>query len=77
MFLKDFVTIDKPKVLIFSISDRLQCQLKCQQDYRCKSCTHNGSNSPNPNTCVLNYGPTLRMIDLPSNSGIASAPKNC
>ena len=77
MFLKDFITIYKQKVLICSISDRLQCQLKCQQDSKCKSCTYNEPNSPNPSTCVLNYGPTLRRIDLPSNSGIASAPKYC
>merc|ERR1711971_166855 len=55
---------------ISNISGRLQCQLKCQQDSKCKSCTYNEPNSPNPSTCVLNYGPTLRKINLPSNSGI-------
>ena len=62
--------------MVFSIS-RGQCQVKCQQDQQCKSVTFNGPNSPNPNTCVLNYGPTIATIPLASNSGIASAPKYC
>jgi len=61
----------------FSTTDRNFCQKKCQQDSKCKSVTFNGPNSPNPNTCVLNYGPTLRKITLQSSSGIASAPKYC
>ena len=62
--------------MVFSIS-RGQCQVKCQQDQQCKSVTFNGPNSPNPNTCVLNYGPTITKIPLQANSGIASAPKYC
>ena len=60
-----------------STNDRSFCQKKCQQDSKCKSVTFNGPNSPNPNTCVLNYGPTLRKLTLPNSSGIASAPKYC
>merc|ERR1711862_272770 len=62
---------------ISNISDKFQCQVKCRQDHRCKSVTFNGPNSPNPNTCVLNYGPTIRKLSIPANSGIASAPKYC
>ena len=58
-------------------SDRNSCAKECREDERCQSITFNGKISSNPNVCVLNFGPNLRKISLPSSSGIASAPKFC
>ena len=61
----------------FSTTSKQTCQQTCQNNPQCKSVTFNGPSSANPNKCVLNYGETGQVIDLPPNSGISSAPKYC
>ena len=58
--------------------DQNECLFHCQNDEKCQSCTFNDYNSENPMICVLNYGPTERIFEIPfKNSGISTAAKNC
>ena len=74
------VDILENKVLVGNAlftADQKSCWKACKNDDKCQSCTFNDHTSPNPNVCVLNYGPTERQLPLGANSGVASAPKEC
>jgi len=57
----------------FTTSSKVQCKRFCEQDNsQCQSVTFSTYSGQNSKNCVLNYGPVIRVIDLPPNSGVAS-----
>merc|ERR1719447_534052 len=56
----------------FTTSNQVQCKRTCEQDPQCKSVLFSTYMGPSVKNCVLNYGPVIRVIDLPPNSGLAS-----
>ena len=53
------------------------CQQSCQQDENCNSWTWNKAGALNSETCVHNYGITVRKLSVGSQSNIISGPKTC
>jgi len=77
---RDAIVSAENKVFVgqtFNTPSRNSCQKACQTDFRCFSVTFNDENTLNPNVCTLNFGPTVRELSLPGETGISSSPKFC
>ena len=56
----------------FQCNERKECKKSCQLDPKCVSVTYTEGSSSNTGSCVKNYGPTIRVLSLPTNSGVSS-----
>ena len=51
---------------------KINCKRSCKMDPKCVSVTYTEGSKANNGRCVKNYGPTIRVLPLPANSGISS-----
>ena len=58
--------------------NRGACLEACKADPQCYSCTYNEQSSDNPKVCTLNYGPTVRKLQVQGTmTFFASASRFC